>query len=56
MTIAARQLLDTDAPLGTVATQTGYTSEFAFARAFKREFGTAPGRYRHGAAPRESPA
>jgi AraC-like DNA-binding protein len=29
-----------------VATQIGYTSEFAFANAFKREYGTAPGRYR----------
>ncbi|MFI5897020.1 AraC family transcriptional regulator [Actinoplanes sp. NPDC051513] len=47
MTTAARQLLDTDAPLSAVAARTGYTSEFAFARAFKREFGTAPGRYRH---------
>jgi AraC-like DNA-binding protein len=47
MTLAARQLLDTDAPLGTVATRAGYTSQFAFARAFKRAFGMAPGRYRH---------
>ncbi|MGI8331344.1 AraC family transcriptional regulator [Actinomadura scrupuli] len=47
MTMAARQLHDTDAPLSAVADQVGYTSEFAFARAFKREFGIAPGRYRH---------
>jgi AraC-like DNA-binding protein len=47
MTLAARQLLETDDRLGTVAARAGYTSEFAFARAFKRAFGTAPGRYRH---------
>ncbi|WP_433180756.1 AraC family transcriptional regulator [Actinoallomurus sp. CA-150999] len=48
MTIAARLLRDTDLPLRSVAERTGYTSEFAFARAFKREFTTAPGRYRAG--------
>ncbi|GAB3987184.1 AraC family transcriptional regulator [Actinoallomurus acanthiterrae] len=48
MTIAARLLRDTDLPLRSVAERTGYTSEFAFARAFKREFATAPGRYRAG--------
>ncbi|MCO5992923.1 AraC family transcriptional regulator [Actinoallomurus rhizosphaericola] len=48
MTIAARLLRDTDLPLRAVAQRTGYTSEFAFARAFKREFATAPGRYRAG--------
>jgi YesN/AraC family two-component response regulator len=26
--------------------QVGYTSEFAFAKAFKRQYGVAPGRYR----------
>ncbi|MEV5747873.1 AraC family transcriptional regulator [Actinoallomurus sp. NPDC052308] len=46
MTIAARLLRETDLPLRAVAERTGYTSEFAFARAFKREFATAPGRYR----------
>jgi AraC-like DNA-binding protein len=46
LTTAARLLRDTDAPLGTVAARTGYTSEFAFAKAFKREYGTAPGGYR----------
>ncbi|MGI8335680.1 AraC family transcriptional regulator [Actinomadura scrupuli] len=51
MTTAARLLVDTDAPLGVVAAQVGYTSEFAFANAFKRRYGTAPGRYRRG--PRE---
>ncbi|MEU8107589.1 AraC family transcriptional regulator [Nonomuraea muscovyensis] len=46
MTIAARLLRDGDAPLRTIAMRTGYTSEFAFAKAFKREYGQAPGQYR----------
>lgn len=46
MTIAARLLRDTDLTVRSVAAQVGYTSEFAFARAFKRELGTAPGHYR----------
>lgn len=46
MTLAARQLVDTDAPLRDVATAVGYTSEFAFATAFRRAHGLAPGRYR----------
>jgi AraC-like DNA-binding protein len=45
-TKAARILRDSDAPLNAVATKVGYTSEFAFAAAFKRVLGTAPGRYR----------
>ncbi|MEV4068010.1 helix-turn-helix domain-containing protein [Nonomuraea dietziae] len=39
-------LRESDAQLGEVATRVGYTSEFAFANAFKREYGLAPGRYR----------
>jgi len=46
MTLAAQLLRDSDKPLQTVAQRTGYTSEFAFAKAFKREHGLAPGRYR----------
>ncbi|MBB4932299.1 AraC-like DNA-binding protein [Lipingzhangella halophila] len=46
MTIAAGQLRDTGASLGEVASHAGYTSEFAFAHAFKRHFTIAPGRYR----------
>jgi AraC-like DNA-binding protein len=46
MTLAARMLHDSDAPLSTVAKQVGYGSEFAFAAAFKRQYGTAPGKYR----------
>jgi AraC-like DNA-binding protein len=46
MTLAARLLRDTDLPVRAVAGRTGYATEFALAKAFKREFGTAPGRYR----------
>jgi AraC-like DNA-binding protein len=46
MTTAARLLRHSDAPLGTIAGMVGYTSEFAFATAFKRHHGTAPGKYR----------
>lgn len=46
MTTSARLLCESDAPLGEIATRVGYTSEFAFANAFKREYGTAPGKYR----------
>ncbi|GAA1996690.1 AraC family transcriptional regulator [Catenulispora subtropica] len=46
MTVAGRLLRESDAPLSTVAQRVGYSSEFAFAKAFKREYGVAPGRYR----------
>ncbi|MBW5484073.1 AraC family transcriptional regulator [Streptomyces bambusae] len=46
MTTAARLLRTSDAPLRSIAAQVGYTSEFAFANAFKRTHGTAPGAYR----------
>lgn len=46
MTTAARLLETTDAPLRAVAGRVGYGSEFAFANAFKRWYGTAPGRHR----------
>jgi AraC-like DNA-binding protein len=46
MTLAGRLLHDTDSPLAVLAHRVGYTSEFGFAKAFKREFGVAPGRYR----------
>ncbi|MER5290669.1 AraC family transcriptional regulator [Streptomyces pharetrae] len=46
MTTAGRLLRTDDTPLRLVAQRTGYTSEFAFAKAFKREFGVAPGQYR----------
>jgi AraC-like DNA-binding protein len=44
--LAARQLRDTDDPLGAIAQHVGYATEFAFSRAFSRARGTAPGQYR----------
>ncbi|GAA2818005.1 AraC family transcriptional regulator [Kitasatospora sp. CM 4170] len=46
LTTAARLLRESEAPLTAVAAQAGYGSEYAFAKAFKREFGQAPGGYR----------
>lgn len=46
MIAAARLLRDTDEPLRAVARRVGYVSEFAFSRAFRREYAVAPGRYR----------
>ncbi|MDX3228117.1 AraC family transcriptional regulator [Streptomyces sp. ME19-01-6] len=46
MTLAARLLRESELPLRAVAERAGYTSEFAFAKAFKREYGVAPGGYR----------
>jgi AraC-like DNA-binding protein len=46
LTLAGRLLLESDATLGAVAAQVGYRSEFAFAKAFKREYGLAPGQFR----------
>lgn len=46
MITAGRLLRTDDLPLRLVAQRTGYTSEFAFAKAFKREYGVPPGQYR----------
>ena len=46
LTSAARLLRETTAPLAAIARQVGYGSEFAFAGAFRREYGIAPGRFR----------
>jgi AraC-like DNA-binding protein len=46
LTLAAKLLRDSDVPLTTVAVRTGYSTEFALAKAFKREYGIAPGGYR----------
>lgn len=51
MTTAARHLRDSDLPLRSVAERVGYTSEYAFAAAFKRELGLAPGSYRRRPSP-----
>lgn len=47
LSTAARLLREADAPLASIASQVGYTSQFAFAHAFKREFGLSAGSYRH---------
>ena len=46
MTLAARLLRESDEPLSSVAERTGYASEYAFAKAFKRHYDSAPGAYR----------
>jgi AraC-like DNA-binding protein len=45
-TVASRLLREGRQPLREIAHRVGYDSEFAFARAFKRTVGHAPGRYR----------
>jgi AraC-like DNA-binding protein len=49
LTLAARLLRESDTPLSTVAREVGYASEFAFAHAFKRQYGQPPGRFRRSA-------
>jgi AraC-like DNA-binding protein len=44
--LAARSLERTSRGVADIATDIGYESEAAFSRAFKREFGRPPGRYR----------
>jgi AraC-like DNA-binding protein len=46
MCLAARRLRDGDATVRQIAREVGYDSEFAFARAFKRATGSAPGQHR----------
>ncbi|WP_348650343.1 AraC family transcriptional regulator [Verrucosispora sp. WMMA2044] len=46
LNLAARKLRDTALPVAAIAHQVGYTSEFAFSRAFTRAHGRPPGRYR----------
>lgn len=53
MTSAGRLLAEADLPIRVVAQRCGYSSEFAFAKAFKREFGVPPARHRRGS--RKSP-
>jgi AraC-like DNA-binding protein len=44
--VAARALKQTSRGVAEIAADVGYESEAAFSRAFKREFGQPPGRYR----------
>lgn len=48
--LAQARLLETDLALAGVATEVGYESEFAFAKAFKRVIGIPPGLFRRRAA------
>ncbi|MEV5807270.1 AraC family transcriptional regulator [Streptomyces parvulus] len=43
---AARLLRESDVSLAAIARRVGYSTEFAFAGAFRREFGLSPGRFR----------
>ena len=42
----ARLLRETDATLAAIARQVGYSTEFAFSAAFRREYGVSPSRFR----------
>jgi AraC-like DNA-binding protein len=55
--LAARSLERTSRGVAEIAADVGYESEAAFNRAFKREFGRPPGRYRsdHKSAPLQEP-
>ncbi|WP_243793456.1 AraC family transcriptional regulator [Saccharopolyspora gloriosae] len=55
MDLAATRLRDTDDTLETIARSVGYTSVYAFSRAFSRTRGRAPGRYRIDARARATP-
>lgn len=46
MTVAARLLRAGDHSLSAIAPQVGYSNEYAFSKAFRREVGIAPSRYR----------
>jgi AraC-like DNA-binding protein len=46
MTVASRLLRTSDASMASIAGQVGYSSEYAFSKAFKRELGLAPAHYR----------
>ena len=51
MTLAARMLRAGDDSLSTIAQRVGYGNEYAFSKAFRRELGVAPSRYRAEARP-----
>lgn len=46
MSVAAQRLLRSNDSLAVVSREVGYLSEFAFAKAFKRQYGLAPGTFR----------
>jgi AraC-like DNA-binding protein len=53
MDLAAQRLRDTDDTIAAISLAVGYRSEYAFARAFTRHRGLAPGRYRRRARARQ---
>lgn len=56
MELATRELRETDDAVSAVVHRVGYTSEFAFSRAFSRLRGCPPGRYRAEERRRRNPA
>jgi AraC-like DNA-binding protein len=54
MDLAAQRLRDTEDTVAAVAATVGYRSEYAFSRAFTRQRGVAPGRYRRQARERRA--
>lgn len=52
--VAEARLVETDRGLAAIAAEIGYESEFAFAKAFKRVIGVAPGRFRRAALERRA--
>jgi AraC-like DNA-binding protein len=55
LTSGARLLRETTDPLSAIARRVGYSTEFAFAAAFRRSYGIPPGRYRTAGTGRVSP-
>lgn len=53
--LAAQRLRDTDDTVSAIARSLGYTSEYAFNRAFTRHRRTPPGRYRSQARAAQAP-
>jgi AraC-like DNA-binding protein len=56
LALGARALTTTSRSVAQIAMETGYESEAAFNRAFKREYGLPPARYRKDKAGRHAPA
>jgi AraC-like DNA-binding protein len=50
----ARLLRATEVPLATIAREVGYSTEFGFSGAFRREYGVSPGRFRRDAPARDA--
>lgn len=46
MNVASQLLVESDLPISVIAQRVGYSSEFAFGKAFAREIGRAPGLHR----------